>query len=157
MTYNKTSTIFKSLKEKPLVESHSERRKSGKGFISKLKKKNKKRRNRRLRVQKKKFPKSWKYKEYIRSPAWKERRKQFFGKYGKRCVICRGDRNIGLHHISYENLGSEPDEDLVALCWQHHGQYHEQHGTKRRMKEETYKFITEEQESIELADIVRNL
>jgi hypothetical protein len=98
-----------------------------------------------------------KYAEYMKSKRWKVRRIMYFQKFGRKCVVCKGTRNIGLHHLSYERLGGELDEDLVVLCWGCHEEYHRRHGVKRESKEDTYNFIQEEQETRELSDLIKNL
>jgi hypothetical protein len=56
------------------------------------------------------------YAVYLQSEHWlKRRRKKLRGV--KRCQIkgCEGVR-LEVHHQSYENLGHEPDRDLVVVC-----------------------------------------
>lgn len=97
------------------------------------------------------------YKDYMKSKEWRKRRTMYFAKFGNKCVVCKGSRNVGLHHLSYERLGGELDEDLVALCWHCHYKYHEKHGVKRESKETTYRFIQDEQETEELRLLRKNL
>jgi len=64
------------------------------------------------------------YARYIKSPGWQERRKEFlfFHDRCNRCEIPRWlveiafDQDLNVHHVSYGNLGNEPDDDLEALC-----------------------------------------
>jgi hypothetical protein len=58
-----------------------------------------------------------KYKEYIKSQKWKQRRNEYYKTHPRECVICKSKHLVGLHHMTYKNLGRELDEDLVALCW----------------------------------------
>ena len=60
------------------------------------------------------------YREYIRSPAWRERRAAVLAKAGHRCERCPAVTGIEVHHLRYTNLGHEPDEDLEVLCWRCH-------------------------------------
>ena len=57
------------------------------------------------------------YQMYIRSDAWEQRRQILFALRGKVCEVCRNPRGPHqVHHLSYENLGSEPLSDLKVLC-----------------------------------------
>ena len=64
------------------------------------------------------------YKEYLKSESWQIKRKQVLRR-DKRCRIC-GSNNVQLHvhHLSYKNLGNEPLEDLVTLCYECHYYIH---------------------------------
>ncbi|MSR87929.1 MAG: hypothetical protein EXS69_02080 [Candidatus Zambryskibacteria bacterium] len=64
------------------------------------------------------------YKEYIKSDAWFERRDIYFFTHEKNCVACESAEHIDLHHMTYDRLGSERDEDLIPLCKVCHDQYH---------------------------------
>lgn len=65
------------------------------------------------------------YAAYLRSNLWKNRRKDFYSKYKGECLICGCDHDLNLHHITYERLGNEIDEDLVPLCEHHHNLIHD--------------------------------
>ena len=95
-----------------------------------------------------------KYKTYIKSPAWKARRYSYFKKYGKECAICKSTHLVGLHHVSYKNVGRELDEELVALCWMHHEAYHIAEGVTRENLS-THTFIEEERQVLELREVVK--
>lgn len=65
------------------------------------------------------------YREYISSPTWKERRKEFLAINGTHCANCNlprlfaivaYDQDLHVHHVSYARIGQELDEDLKALC-----------------------------------------
>lgn len=96
------------------------------------------------------------YKLYIKSKKWSQRKKTYYKHHKKECVICGSKYEIGLHHISYKNLGKEHDEDLVSLCWFHHSKYHDNYGVKNK-NNKTHIFIEEEKQEIEFFDIVRTL
>lgn len=110
----------------------------------------------RRKQKKQKTKRILKYREYIRSRQWEIRKLVFYKKNKKECVICKATYKIGLHHISYKNLGKEKDEDLVALCWNCHTTFHDQHGTEK-INKNTYIYIQEEQEVLGLREIVKNL
>jgi len=40
-------------------------------------------------------------------------------------------KRIPLHHVSYDNLGHEPDQDLVPLCYKDHRNAHRAHQSGR--------------------------
>jgi 5-methylcytosine-specific restriction endonuclease McrA len=57
------------------------------------------------------------YRDYLRSPEWKQTRaaalRQAHG-VCERCVLPR--YGLQVHHVSYDRLGHEEDEDLAVLC-----------------------------------------
>lgn len=64
------------------------------------------------------------YREYITSPQWKARRKEFLKPYSF-CLHCwmprwlaiiAYDQDLHVHHRSYKNLGHESPLDLEPLC-----------------------------------------
>jgi hypothetical protein len=60
------------------------------------------------------------YRQYIKSDAWRARRERALLKVGRRCERCPEITGLEVHHLNYENLGHEPDEDLEVLCWRCH-------------------------------------
>lgn len=96
------------------------------------------------------------YKIYMKSQAWRTRKNKYFAVYGKQCAVCSSHYRVGVHHISYKNLGRELDEDLVVLCWLHHNAYHDAHGVKSN-NAETHKFIDEERQALEFSALVKTL
>lgn len=56
------------------------------------------------------------YQDYIASPAWARRRARYFASHRRACACCNDPREIHLHHLSYDNMGAEPDVDLMPLC-----------------------------------------
>ena len=55
---------------------------------------------------------------YYRSEKWRERRRERRERDDFRCVVCRTDVQeiLVCHHITYENFGNEPLEDLRTVC-----------------------------------------
>ncbi len=104
--------------------------------------------NNKKKKKRKKFHKP-KYHAYMKSPAWGRRKKEYYLRHKKECVICKSTRLVGLHHLTYKNLGREKDEDLVALCWMHHERYHEAQGVKRD-NTATHAFIEQERQVEEM-------
>lgn len=56
------------------------------------------------------------YREYLNSPEWHQRRNQALRDAGYRCQKCGVKRNLQVHHESYERLGAERPEDLIVVC-----------------------------------------
>lgn len=56
------------------------------------------------------------YENYINSAEWDERREKYFSTHERKCYFCGSTNNVQLHHVTYENLGSESDEELEPLC-----------------------------------------
>ncbi len=55
------------------------------------------------------------YKKYLRSEAWKEKRHEYFSKFGVLCIC--GRKATVLHHKTYKNVGKENiQKDLTGLC-----------------------------------------
>jgi hypothetical protein len=66
------------------------------------------------------------YEDYLKSEHWKSRR-YFRGQKSKwTCERCGAkDKPIHIHHLNYNHLWNESDEDLECLCedchwWEHH-------------------------------------
>lgn len=115
----------------------------GKGKISRKARKEKKRKERQYN----RIPKH--YKVYIKSKWWTKRKNEYYRKHKKQCQACFTTKYINLHHIVYKNFGYEADEDLVALCVDCHGEFHEKYGVSATMKSETNMFIIEKQQEIQ--------
>lgn len=70
------------------------------------------------------MPTKTEYRKYIQSEAWQQRRKKFLrtNEECNRCELPRYlaiiayDQDLHVHHRSYQNVGSEPSQDLEALC-----------------------------------------
>jgi hypothetical protein len=73
------------------------------------------------------------YEEYLRSPTWRLRRADAIKRAGGKCEDCRAEYRLRgaasgymmwpaqeVHHLTYERVGNERPEDLVALCERHH-------------------------------------
>lgn len=67
------------------------------------------------------------YRTYIRSNAWKRRRRAYWDAHQKLCACCLSTTSVALHHLSYDRLGHERDMDLVPLCGHHHTKFHRQY------------------------------
>lgn len=65
------------------------------------------------------------YKVYLDSPHWKAIRKRLYREYEYKCAMCGSPKNLNVHHITYDNLGEEKDEDLTVLCQKCHSELHD--------------------------------
>ena len=65
------------------------------------------------------------YYGYISSEVWREKRMQRLRLDGFQCQKCGTGKNLRVHHITYENFGHEPMEDLITLCDNCHSKVHE--------------------------------
>ncbi len=66
------------------------------------------------------------YAEYLRSQEWRKRRETIIRQRGKKCERCGTGRytTVQVHHLTYERVGAENDDDLVLLCRNCHRQLH---------------------------------
>lgn len=65
------------------------------------------------------------YVEYMKSETWQERRKELLEAANYICEEC-GEIANQVHHINYDSLGDEEDDDVEVLCedchlWEKHG------------------------------------
>ena len=64
------------------------------------------------------------YDEYMGSPEWAARRRRWYGDERRsneglvHCGVCQRvcGHDSQLHHLTYDRLGHEEHEDLIALC-----------------------------------------
>ena len=71
------------------------------------------------------------YKRYLKSNAWAIRKNAYYKRHDRQCAACGSWKKIQLHHVSYDNLGNEPDQDLVPLCFKDHRNAHRAHQSGR--------------------------
>lgn len=67
------------------------------------------------------------YKEYLRSAHWRERRLEFLDYNNWECEIC-GNRANQVHHLNYDCLYEEEDDDVEVVCWSCHQDRHMEDG-----------------------------
>jgi len=65
------------------------------------------------------------YREYLGSDGWKTVSKEAKRVADGRCQICNRSENLNTHHRTYERLGRELHTDLVVLCENCHGKFHD--------------------------------
>lgn len=65
------------------------------------------------------------YDEYLASPHWQALRVKMLERAGYKCEACQDtDSVLHVHHLIYERLGCELEEDLIVLCELCHGVEH---------------------------------
>lgn len=69
------------------------------------------------------------YTAYLSSPNWAKKRKHILYRDGYACQAqfpgCTYNADQ-VHHLSYANMGNEPDEDLISVCFNCHSAIHPQ-------------------------------
>ncbi len=85
------------------------------------------------------------YFEYIQSPLWEERKRQYYRRFKKQCRACGSLKSIHLHHMRYSEQGKERDMDLMPLCELCHDEFHKIYGSVGSLKKNTRVFITQKQ------------
>lgn len=63
------------------------------------------------------------YAAYINSPQWKRRCAVAIERAGGKCQRCgysKFSRRLEVHHLTYDRLGHERDEDLLVVCHECH-------------------------------------
>jgi 5-methylcytosine-specific restriction endonuclease McrA len=79
------------------------------------------------------------YETYLRSGAWKKKRKEALDYYGHFCNKCKSTEYLQVHHKHYDNIFNEKIEDLEILCGDCHMQFH---GIQKSDKKEKKQEIT---------------
>jgi 5-methylcytosine-specific restriction endonuclease McrA len=64
-----------------------------------------------------------KYQKYVKTDCWSLRRQQYL-KGHTSCEACGQRIALQVHHLTYERLGSERDDDLLAVCENCHRMFH---------------------------------
>ena len=70
------------------------------------------------------------YPRYLRSPEWKQKRKQVMDACGSRCACGAVAKEV--HHKSYDSVGDEDLDHLEAVCSECHIAIHQLQGKERR-------------------------
>lgn len=60
------------------------------------------------------------YMAYLRSAEWREKRKEFLELANYECEECGEKDGLQVHHLSYENIGDETEDDVQVLCRECH-------------------------------------
>jgi 5-methylcytosine-specific restriction endonuclease McrA len=56
------------------------------------------------------------YAAYMKSEAWRAKRKVVLFRAGNRCQRCGERKGLQVHHLTYDRLGRESLSDLICLC-----------------------------------------
>lgn len=56
------------------------------------------------------------YEQYLRTARWYSTRNLALSRARYRCERCQANSQLQVHHVSYERLGDEANEDLQVLC-----------------------------------------
>lgn len=73
---------------------------------------------------------SEKFKTYLESQEWKEKRLQVFAERWEKCEKCGSTNSLHIHHGTYTRIFQEKLSDLFVLCGYCHTDLHKKHGTK---------------------------
>jgi 5-methylcytosine-specific restriction endonuclease McrA len=65
------------------------------------------------------------YLDYLQSEEWKEKANRIKQRDNNKCTRCGSTEKLEVHHLSYDNIYNEPDEDLTTLCRECHLKEHE--------------------------------
>lgn len=79
------------------------------------------------------------YREYLASPDWARRRERIFQRDHGACRKC-GAPAADVHHVTYERLFCELDDDLISLCAGCHELEHGKSGDADRQKSRQNEF-----------------
>lgn len=87
--------------------------------------------------------KGLKYQVYIKSPQWRQKCKEAYSVYGRKCRKCLSTKSLHMHHRTYKHLYRERLEDLVPLCKRCHKALHfDKRFARLRVEEATDYFLT---------------
>ncbi|MDB5250666.1 MAG: hypothetical protein JWQ40_5060 [Segetibacter sp.] len=64
------------------------------------------------------------YNKYLESAAWLSKRSEILKRDNYTCRYCASTKATQVHHLSYNNLGNEPDFELISVCKQCHQEIH---------------------------------
>ena len=64
------------------------------------------------------------YKKYLKSDYWKDIKEQVHKRDEYKCRLCNSNKNLQVHHKTYEFLGNENLEELITLCKKCHFNIH---------------------------------
>lgn len=66
------------------------------------------------------------YYRWINSNAYRKKRNEKLKEVGYKCELCGSAKNLQVHHITYDNLGYEPLDDLLVVCRKCHEELHKE-------------------------------
>lgn len=71
------------------------------------------------------------YTYYLQSEDWKIKREQVLIRDKYRCRVCKVNKQLEAHHLTYEHIFQEFLYELITLCGDCHGRLHEIKSTLR--------------------------
>lgn len=81
------------------------------------------------------------YKDYLKSKHWKNKKKEYYDNYERKCNHCGSKNILHLHHKTYERVGYELLTDLVCLCSDCHAKEHRRlKNNPKKIKQKKKKF-----------------
>ena len=66
------------------------------------------------------------YKDYLKSPEWREKRLLVLDRCNNVCEGCRQKVAIEVHHLTYKNVGKEFLFELIGICLGCHERVHKE-------------------------------
>ncbi|MCP4363526.1 MAG: hypothetical protein GY796_36470 [Chloroflexi bacterium] len=66
----------------------------------------------------------WRYRRHLKSDKWQKTRLRILRRDGFKCTKCRSRDRLQVHHLTYERVGNEDDDDLITLCDDDHAAVH---------------------------------
>ena len=80
------------------------------------------------------------YAEYLETKHWAKTRAAALKRADGKCQTCGGQRQLNVHHNTYDRLGKELPADLVVLCKSCHKLFHRrlQRGSEAKAKPACY-------------------
>jgi 5-methylcytosine-specific restriction endonuclease McrA len=86
------------------------------------------------------------YSKYINSEAWQKRRSVILNRDNFKCRICQTADATDVHHISYRNLCSESDLELISVCRECHELIHDRSFNLEKFDMMSPNFVKESEE-----------
>ena len=68
------------------------------------------------------------YNVYLQGEHWKLMRRLRREVDNEKCAVCGSRDKLNVHHKTYERIGAEKLGDLITLCYECHGKYHDKLG-----------------------------
>lgn len=93
-----------------------------------------------------------KYRKYLESEDWKEKREEAKERAEYRCQLCNSGPPLHVHHRTYERAGNEKPGDLTVLCAGCHHRFHH----KPKLKKTTTKSEKRQEIDKEVLAIVQS-
>ncbi len=66
-----------------------------------------------------------KYKDYLKTEHWKQLARMAKENADNKCQLCNSGGELHAHHRTYERVGCEKDGDVICLCADCHGKFHD--------------------------------